>query len=243
MKSIITQVLLALCITLLSCVIAKASLFTDDFNTGRSAEWIDIYGSWDVTGGQYHAASYEFPDTGSQYAEAISVYNNNKLSDFSFDVDVYNTNNVGFILRSSFDNNGFFGFDSAVIFTVALETTNFIQCFIISNGIIQNNIVLADMTEFGNNDLHVRVDANGDTYSIYAYILGDDNTGWDTTPIAAVNTTDYGVSIDSGYAGLYTDTRSSGFFVDNVNISVPEPLTIISTLGWLISLAVWRRKK
>ncbi len=238
MRSIITRILVALFITLLSCVLAKASIFTDDFDAGTSSDWLDIYGTWDVTGGQYHASSYEFPDTGSPYAEAISVYNYNSLSNFSLDVDVYNTNNVGFVLRSSFNNSGFFGFDAAVVLTIALDTTNRINCFIISNGILQNNIILAEMPEFRNNDLHVRVAAKGDTFSIYAYILGDDNTGWNTTPIAAVNSTDYGVSIASGYTGLYTDTRSSGLFFDNVNISVPEPLTVVSVgfaclAGWI----------
>ena len=214
--------------------------FSDDFDGGRSPEWMDIYGSWSVSADRYHPESYELATN-----EAVSVWNNNNLSDLTVDVDIYNTDTFAFLLGTIFDSNGFYGIDSSIAFAVGLDGSDFFQWFLIENG-VSVEMISVSMPGIAYSDIHLRVTVSGDTYRAYYYTQGQDNTGWDITPVTTIVLSDYGVTNTGGYAAIYSDTRGSGLSIDNFSLEtpdiVPEPATIGLVL-FSVSCLVLRKKK
>jgi hypothetical protein len=76
-------------------------LFTDDFNSGASADWGNELGDWTADGGVYFALS---PSTNPPAYTSVTVLP--ELTDFTVEFDVNEVNDGGVFLRSRLCDNG-----------------------------------------------------------------------------------------------------------------------------------------
>ena len=208
-----------------------ATTISDNFNGTTQLEWIDVYGSWDVVNDRFQPQTFESVPNSQA---AVSAYNDNTLDDVIVEYDIYNVDTTALFLRSSLMHQDSFGLDTVVALMMGHAHTNQMFWFIYLNGthLASTSISTPNIL---NNDVHVKVVAQGDTFSAYYYIYGEDNTGWDTVPFSTFTTTDYGVSIDAGYVALFNDLRATSTpMVDNFSLTtqtIPEPMSLILLLS------------
>ncbi len=227
----IASLLIAILSICLATTPAPATTISDNFNGTTQLEWINIYGSWDVVNDRFQPVNYEsIPDSDA----AVSAYNDNTLSDVVVEYDIFNVDTTALFLRSSFDASGQFGLDTLVALMMGHAHTDQMVWFIYLNGTYFASTSISTPNIL-NSDVHVKVVAQGDTFSAYYYTYGEDNTAWDTVPFSTFTTTDYGVSIDSGYVGFFNDLRATSTpMIDNFSLTtttIPEPLSLILLLS------------
>ena len=228
----------------LMATISSASTISDNFDGGTQLEWFNIYGTWEVVNDRYQPQTYE----SIPFSEAaVCAYSNNTLQDFVVEYDIFNVDTTALFVRASFDESGDFGIDTLVAFMMGHAHTEQIIWFIYQNGTL-TTLTSIPTTNLLNSDVHVKLVAEGDTFSAYYYTLGEDNTGWDTTPFSTFNTNDYGVSIDSGYVAFFNDLRATSTpMIDNFSLqTIPEPLSLIllsSAICLFTSIKNFRRTK
>ena len=188
-------------------------IFTDAFTSGASPSWGNEVGGWSAAGGVYDA---QFPNNSPITYSSLPF----SLQDFSVELDINNVQDGGLWLRSSDNQNG--------VLLVTGASGGDLYWHVISGGVVGPVQNRADnIFTPGVSDPHLRVVAQGSTYSVFV----------DGALTPATTLTD--ATFTSGKVALY-DFSNQTF--DNVTVAVPEPADYAAVAGLaLAAFGAWRR--
>lgn len=195
-------------ILLASSVTQAGIIFEDDFDSGASPLWGNDFGSWTDAGGVYSAT---VPDNFPSAYSSLPF----DVDDFTFEFDVNDVFDGGVWLRSREASGTSIGVEGVLLVTGAGGTSNSgFYWHVVTNGNSYGSIFgsVSGLYTPGD-DIQVRVEVVGDTYS--AFLNGS------TTAATSITTS----AFSSGQVALYD---FSGQTFDNVSLdaaSVPEPST------------------
>lgn len=196
-------------------------LFFDNFDEGTRPEWGNEVGSWQTQNGVYFPTILSpIPEAPFTYAIS-SVTSLNHLTDFIVELDLNSTAAGGLFLRSSDIRNG-------VLLTYAGEgnTFNGLYWHIMENGDLTPQSNRAEYPNLIDNDFHLRISVQGNTYQAFL----DNNP----EPITTFITDKY----SAGKVALYQNNPHT---YDNFSISsIPEPATLFLLGGGLLGFSLRR---
>jgi hypothetical protein len=220
--------------SLLWVVPAQATIvFSDDFNSGVSADWGNERGNWRDTNGVYDASA---PDNNP--ITYSSVTSQSSLTDFRVRVDVNDLDDGGVWLRSNFNGGAING---VLLVTGGTNgTSDSLYWHTVQNGAFSPAQQFSFIPGLQDSDIALTIDVVGDTYT--AYIDGN------PVPATSLTTALFG----SGSVGLYDFSPISGASsprgqtFDNFSIetlSVPEPITAAVLAFGLAGLGIARKHR
>ncbi len=189
---------------------AKAQvIFADDFYSGASPLWGNEVGAWSDAGGVYSAT---LPGAAPNAFSSLPF----TLTDYSMDVDVVNVGTGGIWSRSAAAPGTTTGI-TGVLLAIGGSVPTGLYWHIDLDGNSYGQI-LAPVGGLFNpgDDVHLRVEVQGDTYA--AYVNGS------PTPATTINTS----AFSSGRLALYDFTPSTHSY-DNVSVA-PEPSSALLLL-------------
>lgn len=159
-KLFFVLVTMALTAALLAGTTQAASLFTDDFSSENS-EWGNEVGGWYVANGVYNTQS---PSNDPNTYTSLPC----NLRDFTIEVDFLDASDDGIWLRSSYSiGSGI----SGVLLVVGGKPTGYDGMYFhkFQNGSGSDPIATVDNKFTTGDNLHVKVDVSGITYTAYLY--------------------------------------------------------------------------
>jgi hypothetical protein len=198
-------------------------IFSDNFDSGASAQWGNQVGSWAASGGVYDATS---PST-TPDARSLLPFN---LSDFEVDVDTTQIGDGGVWLRATNAPGTTVG-ATGVLLVISPDQDD-IYWYVVTDGSSYgspiNSASLSPKTH------SYRIIVSGNVYSVFV------------APQPTARTTLTTSAFSSGLTGL-SDFQADGFdnFVLTDDSGVPEPATFgLAALGLgLLALARQRLRK
>ena len=238
LNNLTRQFNIAVASIMLVTAVRAQNLFTDDFNTGASAQWSNLRGGWTTTGGVYYAT---IPNNVPPTFTGLPFI----LQNFAIDVDINQVADGGIWLRcDSSGTNGVLlvtgghGWGSG---NRGANAGQSLYWHVITPANWSNPQILNEafnvFTNPGVENVHVRVEVVSNSYS--AFINGSTNA---TTTLIETNNT-----YSTGHVGLY-DFSIQTF--DNFMLQIPPgfgpySLGITSdgqsqaTLYWLTKASGW----
>lgn len=208
-------------------------VFSDNFDSGASADWGNERGTWRDTNGIYDAgAPNNNPITYS------SVTSQTSLTNFRVRVDVNDLDDGGIWLRSDFNGGAING----VLLVTGGNTgsSDALYWHTVQNGAFSPAQQFSSIPGLQDSDIELTVDVIGDVYT--AYIDGN--------PVPATSLTT--ALFASGSVGLYDYWPTSGAGTprgqtfDNFSIetlSVPEPISAGVLAFGLVGLSLARKRR
>jgi len=191
-------------------------IFSDSFSSGEGQAdslWNNEY-AFVVENGAYNAV---FPNNNPL---AVTTIKNLTVTDAVVDVDILGSVDGGIMLHTQgLAGNGNM---NGVLLVVKPES---IYWHVVRNGGDWTSYNVSTLYAASGTDLHVTIQITGDTYEAKVYRLSDNQLVGQTT---LVNST-----YSSGGIGLYDYVAAQRF--DNVEVSIPEPATmLLLSLGGLL---------
>jgi hypothetical protein len=207
-------------------------VFSDNFDSGASADWGNERGAWRDTDGVYDASA---PDNNP--ITYSSVTSHTSLTDFRVRVDVNNLDDGGIWLRSDFNGGAING----VLLVTGGNNGNadILYWHTVQNGAFSRAQQSSFIPGLQDSDIALTIDVVGDSYT--AYIDGN------AVPATSLTTALFA----SGSVGLYDYSPTSGASsprgqtFDNFSIetlTVAEPAALAVLVSGFASLIATRRK-